>query len=163
MKSIRNFGLKIMLGTVVVASASAAFADSYVGGDGLSYPYCTKNMPAGSGFGWQPELNGPNGGSCKIPELRFVVNNKSTINISINLSCADTNAVFINPWKPYSLQPGGQASTTCDGPNWIYIQYNNGVDTKDLVVAVASVGARNVTKDFVNRADGKGAELVPAN
>ncbi len=34
---------------------------------GACYPYCTNGSSVGGGFGWQPELGGPNGGSCRVP------------------------------------------------------------------------------------------------
>ena len=31
------------------------------------FPYCTNGSNTGNSFGWQPELGGPNGGSCRVP------------------------------------------------------------------------------------------------
>lgn len=36
--------------------------------DTACYPYCTNGIDTGGGWGWQPELGGPNGGSCKLPK-----------------------------------------------------------------------------------------------
>ena len=34
---------------------------------GVCFPYCTNGSNTGNSFGWQPELGGPNGGSCRVP------------------------------------------------------------------------------------------------
>ena len=40
--------------------------DGTIASDGKYYPYCTNGSNTGGGFGWQPELGGPNGGSCFV-------------------------------------------------------------------------------------------------
>ena len=41
-------------------------ADGAIASDGKYYPYCTNGSNTGGGFGWQPELGGPNDGSCIV-------------------------------------------------------------------------------------------------
>jgi len=41
------------------------WCDSY--NSSMCFPYCTNGSNTGNSFGWQPELGGPNGGSCRVP------------------------------------------------------------------------------------------------
>jgi cellulase/cellobiase CelA1 len=45
---------------------TAEDADGTIASDGKYYPYCTNGSNTGGGFGWQPELGGPNDGSCFV-------------------------------------------------------------------------------------------------
>jgi hypothetical protein len=48
------------------ATKASENLDGEVASDGKFYPYCTNDSNTGGGFGWQPDLGGPNGGSCKV-------------------------------------------------------------------------------------------------
>ena len=41
------------------------WCDSYT--SSMCFPYCTNGSNTGNSFGWQPELGGPDGGSCRVP------------------------------------------------------------------------------------------------
>ena len=46
------------------ASDQGKWCDPYKSGS--CFPYCTNDSNTGNNFGWQPELGGPNGGSCRV-------------------------------------------------------------------------------------------------
>ena len=46
------------------ASNQGKWCDPYKSGN--CFPYCTNGSNTGNNFGWQPELGGPNGGSCRV-------------------------------------------------------------------------------------------------
>ena len=54
------------VGIAQTSSKASDSVDGEVASDGKFYPFCTNGSDTGGGFGWQPELGGPNGGSCKI-------------------------------------------------------------------------------------------------
>ncbi|MBM4252347.1 MAG: hypothetical protein FJ146_10285 [Deltaproteobacteria bacterium] len=55
------------VGIVTQSSTKASEnVDGEVASDGKFYPFCTNGSNTGGGFGWQPDLGGPNGGSCKV-------------------------------------------------------------------------------------------------
>ena len=73
-KSWGNCGKEWMHPTCDSACGNPALPSSPSAGSGDSwkdpysattFPYCTNGSNTGSGFGWQPQLGGPNGGSCK--------------------------------------------------------------------------------------------------
>jgi len=111
-----------------VAPASVAHVSGTTASDGKFYPYCTNGSQTGNGFGWQPDLGGPSGGSCIVPGAA------SQSNASVTSPAASSSAPPATPAAstsssppPSSTQAGVQATIQIES------QWTNGYCAKVIV------------------------------
>lgn len=87
------------------STAANGGASKFTDASGKTYPYCTNGSNTGGGFGWQPDLGGPNGGSCRVPEGAKVYTDPSGTSFPYCTNGSNTGGGF--GWQPELGGPNG--------------------------------------------------------